>query len=116
MPTKTLDPNNLGIDEDWEGNNAAFRCSHCSKVFIVSGTEFTAASASVRTAANPLPVATSRDGNLVVPQALSGRTVVRQYGVRPVTLSGADGPRAARRFEQWCLPAAHQHVGCHEEI
>jgi predicted RNA-binding Zn-ribbon protein involved in translation (DUF1610 family) len=38
MPTKVLDPNNLGIDEDWEGNNAAFRCPHCGKVFIVSGT------------------------------------------------------------------------------
>jgi predicted RNA-binding Zn-ribbon protein involved in translation (DUF1610 family) len=37
MPTKILDPDNLGIDEDWEGNNAAFRCPHCSKVFIVSG-------------------------------------------------------------------------------
>lgn len=37
MPTKNLDPNNLGMDEDWEGNNAAFRCPHCSKVFIVSG-------------------------------------------------------------------------------
>lgn len=38
MPTKALDPNNLGMDEDWEGNNAAFRCPHCTKVFIVSGT------------------------------------------------------------------------------
>ena len=38
MPTKVLDPNNLGMDEDWEGNNAAFRCPHCGKVFIVSGT------------------------------------------------------------------------------
>jgi len=38
MPSKQLDPNNLGIDEDWEGNNAAFRCPHCNKVFIVSGT------------------------------------------------------------------------------
>jgi predicted Zn finger-like uncharacterized protein len=37
MPTKVLDPNNLGIDEDWEGNNAAFHCPHCGKVFIVSG-------------------------------------------------------------------------------
>jgi len=24
MPTMKLDPNNLGNDEDWEGNNAAF--------------------------------------------------------------------------------------------
>jgi predicted RNA-binding Zn-ribbon protein involved in translation (DUF1610 family) len=37
MPTKQLDPNNLGMDEDWAGNNAAFRCPHCGKVFLVSG-------------------------------------------------------------------------------
>jgi Zn finger protein HypA/HybF involved in hydrogenase expression len=37
MPIKELDPNNLGIDDDWEGNEAAFRCHHCGKVFIVSG-------------------------------------------------------------------------------
>lgn len=36
MPTKELNPSNLGRDEDWEGNNAAFRCPHCGKVFIVS--------------------------------------------------------------------------------
>jgi predicted RNA-binding Zn-ribbon protein involved in translation (DUF1610 family) len=36
MPTKELDPFNLGHDEDWEGNNAAFKCRHCGKVFIVS--------------------------------------------------------------------------------
>ena len=36
MPTKVLDPNNLGMDQDWEGNNAAFRCPQCGKVFIVS--------------------------------------------------------------------------------
>ena len=37
MPRKDLDQNNLGIDEDWDGNNAAFRCPCCNKVFIVSG-------------------------------------------------------------------------------
>ena len=37
MPTRQLDPNNLGHDEDWEGNNAALRCPHCEKVFLVSG-------------------------------------------------------------------------------
>ena len=37
MPTKELDPHNLGHDEDWEGNNAAFKCPHCNKIFIVSG-------------------------------------------------------------------------------
>ena len=38
MPLKQLDPNNLGQNEDWEGNAAAFTCPHCGKVFIVSGT------------------------------------------------------------------------------
>ncbi len=37
MPIRQLDPENLGHDEDWEGNNAAFKCPHCEKVFIVSG-------------------------------------------------------------------------------
>ncbi|MGD0624537.1 MAG: hypothetical protein ABSB32_07430 [Thermodesulfobacteriota bacterium] len=37
MPTRNLDPENIGHDEDWVGNNAAFTCPHCGKVFIVSG-------------------------------------------------------------------------------
>ncbi len=36
MPARNLDPSDLGQDEDWEGNNAAFKCRHCGKVFIVS--------------------------------------------------------------------------------
>lgn len=36
MPTRNLDPNDLAPDEDWLGNNAAFRCPLCHKVFIVS--------------------------------------------------------------------------------
>jgi len=36
MAVKHLDPDSLGQDEDWEGNNAAFRCPLCSKVFVVS--------------------------------------------------------------------------------
>ena len=38
MPIKNLVPDNLGQDEDWEGNNAAFKCPVCQKVFIVSDT------------------------------------------------------------------------------
>ena len=38
MPIKTLNPYDLEQDEDWEGNNAAFRCPVCQKVFIVSDT------------------------------------------------------------------------------
>ena len=38
MVIRKLDPNNLRQDEDWEGNNAAFTCPCCGKVFIVSGT------------------------------------------------------------------------------
>lgn len=37
MPTRKLDSDHLGDDEDWEGNNAAFRCPLCGKVFLVSG-------------------------------------------------------------------------------
>jgi hypothetical protein len=38
MPIKNLDANGLKQDEDWEGNNAAFTCPLCQKVFIVSDT------------------------------------------------------------------------------
>ena len=38
MPSRNLDPNNLPHDEDWEGNNAAFKCPSCEEVFIVSNT------------------------------------------------------------------------------
>jgi len=38
MPSKIVAPHNLGQDEDWEGNNVAFRCPNCKKVFIVSDT------------------------------------------------------------------------------
>src|SRR3990167_2858816 len=37
MLVRPLDPDNLAHDEDWEGNNAAFTCPLCGKVFIVSG-------------------------------------------------------------------------------
>jgi hypothetical protein len=37
MKSRALDPGALGRDEDWEGNNAAFTCPRCQKVFIVSG-------------------------------------------------------------------------------
>jgi hypothetical protein len=37
MHVKRLDGANLGQGEDWEGNNAAFACPACGKVFIVSG-------------------------------------------------------------------------------
>lgn len=36
MPMRTLNPKTLQHNEDWEGNNAAFLCPHCGKVFIVS--------------------------------------------------------------------------------
>jgi predicted RNA-binding Zn-ribbon protein involved in translation (DUF1610 family) len=37
MTTRKIDPNAMRPDEDWEGNNAAFSCPACAKVFIVSG-------------------------------------------------------------------------------
>ena len=36
MKSKLLDPDKLDKNEDWEGNNVAFRCPICEKVFIVS--------------------------------------------------------------------------------
>ncbi len=36
MKTKELDPQNLGLKEDWAGNSIAFECPVCGKVFIVS--------------------------------------------------------------------------------
>jgi len=39
MPSRQLNPDNLGPDEDWEGSNAAFKCPHCGKVYIVSGSQ-----------------------------------------------------------------------------
>lgn len=38
VPAKTLNPDGLKQDEDWEGNNAALTCPLCEKVFIVSDT------------------------------------------------------------------------------
>jgi len=36
MQHKEILPLNLGHEEDWEGNNIAFKCPACGKVFIVS--------------------------------------------------------------------------------
>jgi hypothetical protein len=37
MPTRHFDSHNLKKDEDWDGNNAVFKCPLCAKVFLVSG-------------------------------------------------------------------------------
>lgn len=37
MVVRAVDPNAMRVDEDWQGNNAAFTCPACSKVYIVSG-------------------------------------------------------------------------------
>ena len=37
MPARTIDRNAIRLDEDWEGNNAAFTCPLCKIVFLVSG-------------------------------------------------------------------------------
>ena len=36
MAVRNIDPDIQARDEDWEGNNAAFSCPVCGKVFIVS--------------------------------------------------------------------------------
>ncbi len=38
MQNRDLNPKNLAHDEDWVGNNAAFTCPHCGKVFLVNST------------------------------------------------------------------------------
>jgi len=38
MQRRNLIPEDLKHDEDWEGNNVAFKCPLCQKVFIVSDT------------------------------------------------------------------------------
>jgi predicted RNA-binding Zn-ribbon protein involved in translation (DUF1610 family) len=35
--TRRLNKHDLGKSEDWVGNNAAFTCPDCGKVFLVSG-------------------------------------------------------------------------------
>lgn len=37
MTRKDLDPNKLGTEDDWFGNNASFKCPICGNTFIVSG-------------------------------------------------------------------------------
>ena len=37
MEIRQLEADYLGLDVDWVGNNAAFTCPACSKVFLVSG-------------------------------------------------------------------------------
>jgi hypothetical protein len=36
MPTRYIERDAIGHDEDWQGNNAAFTCPACKKVYIVS--------------------------------------------------------------------------------
>ena len=36
MAKRDIDPKAIARDEDWVGNNAAFTCPKCGKVFIVS--------------------------------------------------------------------------------
>jgi len=35
MAVRSIDPLHIAHDEDWEGDNAAFSCPICGKVFIV---------------------------------------------------------------------------------
>jgi len=37
MAVRTIDKDHQARDEDWDGNNAAFSCPVCGKVFLVSG-------------------------------------------------------------------------------
>jgi hypothetical protein len=50
MPRRDIDrdPNNRALGEDWEGNNAAFQCQLCSKVFVVTDNPITPSSHEAR--------------------------------------------------------------------
>jgi len=37
MAKHEIDAQAMTLDEDWIGNNAAFTCPKCGKVFVVSG-------------------------------------------------------------------------------
>jgi hypothetical protein len=37
MAVRNIDKDHQARDEDWDGNNAAFSCPVCGKVFLVSG-------------------------------------------------------------------------------
>jgi predicted RNA-binding Zn-ribbon protein involved in translation (DUF1610 family) len=37
MAIRNLNASDTGLTDDWQGNNAAFTCPLCRKVFIVSG-------------------------------------------------------------------------------
>ncbi len=36
MARRDIDPDRPARDEDWQGNNAAFACPVCGRVFVVS--------------------------------------------------------------------------------
>lgn len=73
MPSKSLDPYNLGDDEDWEGNAAAFTCPYCSKVFIVSGTRIHNGVRKYLSVKSPRGIMTSRVENQVATQAWNSK-------------------------------------------
>jgi rubrerythrin len=37
VAVRNIDKDYMARDEDWDGNNAAFSCPCCGKVFLVSG-------------------------------------------------------------------------------
>ena len=37
MPVRQMNLNAMLANEDWHGNNAAFTCPCCDRVFVVSG-------------------------------------------------------------------------------
>ena len=76
MPEKIIDQNNVGMDKDWAGNGAAFRCPHCGKVFIVSGSRVHGGVRKSRTVESRRAVVISKRSGMVAPQAWSGEHVL----------------------------------------
>ena len=54
MSIGPIDPNAIGHDEDCEGNDAAFRCPMCVKVFTVNDTQMPVGAKGERATENAL--------------------------------------------------------------
>jgi hypothetical protein len=66
------DPTKHELDEDWEGNNVAFTCPLCKKVFIVSAHLLSTAASGYVPSAESLRVMLRVAARVAVVRGLSG--------------------------------------------
>ena len=69
MGVKTINPDEIPHDTDWEGNNAAFTCPMCQKVFIVS--------AQIHSGSRECPNCGKSTGNIVGGKKSGGSAYIR---------------------------------------